>query len=296
MSKTIERRIIQTLVLVFIAVFSIAILAQKAPESRIVKSSVESLDKSKNTVLALTGVTVGVATVVSIISKDSDSPIVQEITNMDKYFVFILIVIFIERLIAIVGTTVAFKFVIPAACVFGIIAILVGSKSFRNLAVKIGILGLALAFVVPAGTACSDIICAEYLDYVDETISQSNSVDKMKEEINDSSDNETIFEKIGSAIKTAVNSVEDALTYFKNLVKRFINSIAILLVTTFLIPLIIALFGIWLLNQLFNLNWKLPDHNKIKHFSFRGHDNDDDFDDEDIAVEKNVAGDSDSAE
>ncbi|RRF97199.1 MAG: hypothetical protein DUD27_01160 [Lachnospiraceae bacterium] len=38
------------------------------------------------------------------------------------------------------------------------------------------------------------------------------------------------------------------------MVRKFINSVAILLVSTFLVPLIIAIFFVWLLKQVFNID------------------------------------------
>ncbi|MQN00909.1 MAG: hypothetical protein DUD27_01155 [Lachnospiraceae bacterium] len=65
MSEKKKTCLIKILGLVLIAVVSIFILAQTIPKSFIVRNSFKSLDKSKNTVMAMTGVTLGVSSVVA---------------------------------------------------------------------------------------------------------------------------------------------------------------------------------------------------------------------------------------
>ena len=255
MSEKKKTCLIKILGLVLIAVVSIFILAQTIPKSFIVRNSFKSLDKSKNTVMAMTGVTLGVSSVVALIPGQSESPVVQDLVTIDKYLVFILVVIYVERMIAVVGPGLAFRLLIPAACVLGIAAILFHKKAVKKLAVQITILGLALAFVIPVGTSCSDLACGEYLKYVDTTISSSkDNTSKIKNNINDSSDDKNVLEKIGSALQTAANGVANVMEKINNMVRKFINSVAILLVSTFLVPLIIAIFFVWLLKQVFNID------------------------------------------
>ena len=65
---------------------------------------------------------------------------------------------------------------------------------------------------------------------------------------------DTFLEKISDVFVNAYQGVKDLFTYFNNLTKRCINSIAIIMVTTFVLPLLTLVFFRWLLKELFSLN------------------------------------------
>ena len=59
------------------------------------------------------------------------------------------------------------------------------------------------------------------------------------------------YEKVSSLFQTAVNSLKDYINYFKNIIERFITSIAIMIIIYCGIPVVTFLLFIWILNQLF---------------------------------------------
>ena len=64
----------------------------------------------------------------------------------------------------------------------------------------------------------------------------------------------TVFEKLTDAFKTAVQGISDLLKYFENVLKKCVNSIAIMIVTTFVLPMFVLLLFRWLLKELFSLS------------------------------------------
>jgi hypothetical protein len=73
-------------------------------------------------------------------------------------------------------------------------------------------------------------------------------------------DNEeaTFFDKLTNAFKTAINDMNDLLAYFKNVVRKCVNSIAVMIVTTFVLPMLVMLLFRWLLTELFALHLPEP--------------------------------------
>lgn len=69
---------------------------------------------------------------------------------------------------------------------------------------------------------------------------------------------ETIFDKLSEAFQTAIQGMKDLLTYFENVLKKCVNSIAIMIVTSFVLPLLTLFLFRWLLNELFSLNLPKP--------------------------------------
>ena len=250
--KGIEK-IVKILLVVFIMVLSINVLFYKIPEMKWVQESVESLDKSQETIMTFSGTTIATSVAMSALPDDFATPLAQTISDLNVYFVFMLIVVFVEKLLVVEGIKIALGYIIPAACVLYIIYILSTKAVFKDFSKKLLILGIAVVTVIPVSTHFTETVCEDYMVYVDETIAETEAG---ADEINNS----------GSLIQ----NVSNYLTYFKNVVKKCVNSVAIMVVLTFIVPLLVMLLFRWLLKELFALHIPIPDkqwvelENKLK--------------------------------
>lgn len=250
---------LKVIIPLFVAVFSICVLAAVIPETKFVESSVESLEKSQTTVKEFMGATIATSLAISALPDDFASPLANELAGMNRYFVLMLIVIFAERLLVVEGIGIAFRYVVPLACGLYAVASLTGKKFLKVFAYKVGIFGAALILVVPCSTHFTDVVGKEYLAYVDETIAETKAgADKINEVTDGGDADETIFEKLSEAFKTAIEGVNDLIAYFNNAIKKCMNSIAILIVTTVVMPFLTLLFFKWLLKELFRISIPVP--------------------------------------
>lgn len=113
--------------------------------------------------------------------------------------------------------------------------------------------------MIPVSTHFTEKVCADYLVYVDDTIAEANDgAQKVNEIMATEEEETTIFDKLSTAFKTAMSGMNDLMEYFENVIKKFINSIAIMLVTSFVMPLFILIIFRWLIKELFSLNLSLP--------------------------------------
>ena len=248
-------KITKILFAVFIMVISICVLSVKVPEMEYVNETIENLDESRDRIMTFSGSTLTASTAISLLPKDWANPLANSLADMNKYFVFMFAVIFLEKLIVVKGIEISFVYIIPAACVFYILSILLSKEKMKEWAIKFLILGLAVICVVPFSTHFTNNVGAEYLAYVDETIEEANAGAEKIYEVESASEEEDIFlEKISEVFTTAFQGVKDLLTYFNNLIKKCINSIAMMIVITFVVPLFILVFFRWLLNELFSLH------------------------------------------
>jgi hypothetical protein len=102
-------------------------------------------------------------------------------------------------------------------------------------------------------------IGADYLTYVDETIEEADAgAGKINEIMAEGNEEATFFDKLSDAFKTAISDVNDLLAYFKNVVKKCVNSVAVMIVTTFVLPMLVMLLFRWLLTELFALHLPAP--------------------------------------
>lgn len=108
--------------------------------------------------------------------------------------------------------------------------------------------------VIPFSIHFTEKISSDYLVYVEETIEEaSTGADKIYEIKSENPDEDTFLDKISVLFVNAYQGVKDLFTYFNNLTKRCINSIAIMMVITFVLPILILVFFRWLLKELFGL-------------------------------------------
>ena len=255
-----EKRIVKLakcLAAVFILVLSVFVLAKKVPEMKMVQNTIESIEESNKTVMDFSGATITTSLALSAFPDDFATPLAGTLSDLNTYFIFIFAVLFVEKLVVIEGTKIAFLYIIPAACVLYILSVLLSKEFFKNFAVKLMILGLAVVFVIPFSTQFTEKVCDDYLVYVDETIEEANAgAEKVNEVMASEKEEQTIFDKLSEAFQTAIQGMNDLMDYFKNVLKKCVNSIAIMIVTSFVLPLLVLFLFRWLLNELFS--WNLP--------------------------------------
>ena len=246
---------VKILVITLVMVISICVLSVKVPEMEYVTESIESLDESRDRVMTFSGSTLTASTAISLLPKDWANPLANSLADMNKYFVFMFVVIFLEKLIVVEGIRIAFVYIIPAACVLYILSVLFSKDKIKEWAIKFLILGLAVICVVPFSTHFTKKVGADYLTYVDETIEEANAGAEKIYDIKAENEEEDVFlDKISDVFVNAFQGVKDLLTYFNNLIKKCINSIAMMIVITFIVPMFILVFFRWLLNELFSLH------------------------------------------
>ena len=243
----------------FVAIFSIVVLARKIPEAAFVQNTVDRLEESQNTIMTFSGTTIATSLAISALPDDFASPLASTVSDLNTYFVFMFAVLFVEKLLVVEGIKIALMYIIPIACLLYVLSLLTAREMFKNFGIKLMILGISIIFVIPFSTHFTETVCEDYLDYVDETIAEADAgAAKINEVMASGNEESSFFDKLSNAFKTAIQSVTDLLNYFKNVIKKCVNSVAIMLVTTFVVPLLMLMLFRWLLKELFALHIPMP--------------------------------------
>ena len=267
-----KEKLVKILFITFLMVLSFTVLTHVIPESKYVQETIRHLEDSQNTIMKFSGTTIATSLSLSALPNDFASPLASTVSDFNTYFIFIFAVLFVEKLIVIEGIKIALVYIIPAACILYIISILTAKEVFRNFGKKLLILGLSIVMVIPVSTHFTETVCSDYLAYVDETIEEADAgANKINEVMAEGNEEATFFDKLTDAFKTAIQDVNDLLAYFKNVVKKCVNSVAVMLVTTFVLPMLVLFLFRWLLKELFALHFpdskiqiKLPKELKKK--------------------------------
>lgn len=241
---------------VFIAVFSIFVCSKKFPETQFYTESIESLEESQEIVTKLTAGTLGLSLIINFLPDDYGSSLADSLTDLNKYFVLLLVAIFLEKLIAVEGSAIAFTYLIPAACALYFLSYLFKREAFIVLVKKIAILALALILMIPCGTHFANTVGSDYLNYVDTTIEESQTyTSEVSDTLTLSDDSQTLIEKFSTAISSAISSIKDIASNIKNVISKFMNSIAILIIINCIVPALMFIFFLWLLQQITSIDF-----------------------------------------
>ena len=246
------------LVLVLIGALSFYFLNTSIPESEFVRDSIESVENSKDTVMRFSAATLSASVAITLLPDDVATPLAENLADMNIYFVAILVILAFENILIVHGFKLA-AIGLPIACAIYALSIILKRDALKSLAVRLSILVLAMALVVPCSTHVTNYVAADLTQYVEATIaSTEDGADKVNEAMDVGEDEKTIFEKLSESFKTAINDVSDLMLNFQNSIRKCMNSIAILLMTNCLMPILNFFFLKWVLKETFNIAIPTP--------------------------------------
>ncbi|MCR4607579.1 MAG: hypothetical protein K5771_07630 [Oscillospiraceae bacterium] len=223
-------KIIVCMVLIVFALVSFFPVSEWASSLGRNKAIMDSLDQKAQTVLRLTASSTLASAAISAIPGDTATPIADKLADFSGYFMLILCVLYAEKyLLSLVALGVC-KIMIPVACLLGIILVIRKNEALLRLTVKIVLVALALSVTIPFSVKVSDMIDARYNEVVATTVEESES--------------------FSESIRDVFNGGESISQKASRVLNRYVESAAVMIVTSCLIPLIVLLFFIWLIKTL----------------------------------------------
>ena len=248
-----KKKIALTMLLLLLALVSAFGISKAASNPKTHQKTIEALDEKKETVLKLTASAVAASTALAMVPGDATTPVANKLADFSSYFLVILIVIFLEKyLVTLVGYA-AFTFLLPLASLIGVAAVWLDKSVLRVLACKLAIFGLVLFAVIPVSMKVSNIVEQTYEISAEATVKQA---DELTDEVNESVDTDTTV--IGKVLDKIKGSVTGFATKGEELINHFIETIAIMLVTSCVIPILVLVFAAWLIRILFGVQINIP--------------------------------------
>lgn len=215
------------------------------------KKSIAALDEKRNTVLAISVTATATSTALTVLPTDWGNPIANQLVEYNKYFLVVLTAIVLEKYLLTLTGYGAFYIIIPFACVLGIIGYFSRRQNIKTLSLKLFVFAIAIFLVVPVSIKASELIEQTYRTSIEETM---QSAQDAAEEANKASEQKNgiadIFENRLSELKEEMNRV----------VNKFIEAIAVLIVTTCVLPILVLVFFVWLVKMLFGVQLGLSAH------------------------------------
>lgn len=257
---------IKILILILIAAVSFFFITAYLPETEFIQDSIVSVEESSDTVMKFSAATLSTSLAISALPDDFATPLADTLSDMNIYFVGILVALFLEKILIQYGVKLAFAIAIPAACAMGILSIGFKNGLLKGLAIRLCVLGLAAAFVVPCSTHVTNYVAEDLNAYVESTIADTeDGAEKLNEAMAGGTDGKTVFEKLSDLFQTAISDVSNLMSHFQNTIRKCMNSIAILILTNCLMPLLNFLILKWLLQELFHIAIPIPPMRSRRH-------------------------------
>ena len=267
LSKKYAEPIRNILILVLIGVFSFFIITSWLPDRGFIKDSIEIVEESSNTVMKFSAATLSTSLAISALPDDFATPLADSLADMNIYFIAILVMLHFEQLLIRYGVKLAFAIAIPVACGIGILSILLKKELLKGIAARVAVLGLAVALVVPCSTHITNYIAADLTAYVENTIADTeDGGDKLNEAMEGGTEEQTMFEKLSDLFQTAINDMSNLMTHFQNTIRKCMNSIAILILTNCLMPIVNFFILKWILKETFHIALPMPQMRRKHHF------------------------------
>ena len=253
-------RVAAVLILALAIILSCTVVGNKLTDPATYAHTIAVLDDNRATVLGLSAASAAASAAISALPEDICSPLAQQISEFTTWFLLILSVIYLEKyLLTIFGAAACF-FLLPVGC-SALLANCFFSRNFlRAMGTKLVALGAALLLVIPTSVWISDQINAIYAKSIEITVESANAVSEnlIGEITGESEESTSVIDEAKAILGDLSGSVAAVVEQFKNVLNRFVEATAVMIVTTCLIPILVILFFVWLVKALFGIPIVLP--------------------------------------
>ncbi|MDM8302681.1 hypothetical protein [Collinsella tanakaei] len=181
--------------------------------------------------------------------------------DLSTNLMLVLAVIYLEKYLLTVFGFAAFGILIPAALACFVISLVLYcrstlSGSFALVARKLLVLALVLWVTVPAGVAVTNMIDQTYeISYATESVEGVEAEAEAEEDTEEGGSPIDFIISIPEKIADAATGVADEML---SQVNRLIEGVAVMIVTSCIIPILVLLFFLWMANLLLGINVDAP--------------------------------------
>ena len=239
--------------LLVVLALSMTVVQKAASDPENHTGTIEALDEKKADVLKLTASSAAAATALAAVPGDATTPVANKLADLTSYFLIVLMVVFLEKYLVTLTGYATFFILIPLACVLLGIGICAERPFLKVLAGKVAAFGLVLFLIIPISMRVSGMIEATYEQSMETAVEEAENI---TEEINESTDED------GNVLEQALTKLKDGVSGLLDkgeaLLNHFIETIAVMMVTSCVIPVVILVFLLWLVKVLFGIQVSVP--------------------------------------
>ena len=262
MNKEKRTILIWIAALLLVGILSATVVAGWASSVKYHTRAIAALDEKKENVMKLAAGATASSAGITLIPGDAGTPIADKLADLSKYFLLILCAIYFEKYLLTMTGLLSFRFLIPIACVILILTLLYRKESYgvisrdklRRFAGKLIAFGLIIYLLVPVSIVLSNSIERTYQDQINETLDNAHKNTEAIEKSASDEEDQSAWDKLVSKFE---NGVSGLVEQFENTLSSMLEAIAVLIVTSCLIPILVLVFLVWIAKLLFAPEWNL---------------------------------------
>ncbi len=243
---------------VVIGILSFFVVARFATSVDFHHRTIQSLDKSKETTLALTAATTAASAGITLLPGDIATPIAEELAELSSKFIVVIATIYLEKYLLTLTGLISFRFLIPLGCLLWVAYIFKPKQVLINLSAKLIVFGLAIFLLVPTSVLVSDMIQKTYSSSIQQTIKEAT---ESSQKIEESSEKQGLIEGI---IKGVQSNVSDSIMGIENSLNNLIEAFVIMVITCCVIPILVLFLFIWMIKLFTGVNVNVPVKRKLR--------------------------------
>ncbi len=258
---------------------SFFVVAKWATNVETYRRTIASLDEKKQNVMELTAASTAASAAITLIPGDVATPIATKLADISGYFVIVICALYLEKYLLTILGFAAFRILIPLGCVFVMLTAFSRRSFFKDTAGKLFMFALAIVLIVPASVKVSDMIDTTYGESINATLeAATETVEGLEEsastaaaeaaasEAEDAEAEISWWERLTDAVTDTANDIVDAAkekmtvatSTFERVLNNMIEALAVMIVTSCVIPILVLVFFVWLIKLIFNISAPMP--------------------------------------
>ena len=264
--RPLKEKAIIAAVLAAVALVSLIVFANIASNPETYTGIIGTLDEKKGNVMVLATTTTAASAAISALPNDMGTPIADKLVDFSSYFMVILAVIYLEKFLLTTLGFLGFGILIPVACALFAVAVFLRRGTLtrvnlQRLGTKLAAFGLALALVVPVSVWLTDNVDATF----DESLAASNAAaqeatEQLEENTQEQAqEDQGLLGGIANAVQDGWNGLtqgaQQALDSLGQQLNTMIDTLAVMIVTSCLIPLLVLILFLQLVKIITGLDF-----------------------------------------
>lgn len=238
--------LLKILVLLVAAILSIAVLGPYFSNPSTHAKSLEVIHGNKAEAMTLSTVVTLASTAVSAMPDDTASPLADELSEFSTPLLIVVCILYFEEFMLTAMESLAFRILIPLACFAMIFYVCTHKKAHFILAVKLALIAVVCACIIPASAALTRSIEDTFSATINTTFEKVKSLSTIFAET-DEEESGNALTRFFSNVTTGISTIADIA---KDLLSILIDAVAILLITSCVIPVLTALLFVWCIKSI----------------------------------------------
>lgn len=276
------KKILTIVIPLVIALLSFFVVAKWATNVETYARTIASLDEKKKNVMELTAASTAASAAITLIPGDVATPIATKLADISGYFVIVICALYLEKYLLTILGAAACKVLIPLGCVMWALTPFWKKPFLKSTALKLFAFAIAIMLIVPASAWVSEMIETTYGESINATLEaatetvedlESNAESAVAEAAENASDGAesteselswwdkltgTVTSAAGDIIEAAKDKVTVATSTFERILNNMIEALAVMIVTSCVIPILVLMFFVWLIKLVFNVSVPMP--------------------------------------